>query len=720
MSQPPQPPTNQAKVKVFDSTMIVSGLLLLIALFAWTTWIHPYLNPPPPTPTPVPVTAQPPAPNPPVNTPTVNPAQPLPPGVAGPVLPAAPTGAPQHPDADLDAGAPAQDLEIETQGGRVKALISTVGGALRFYEIAEPKPLPDDEPRIVLLDALVRQPYAMMSLALREVKYRAPGANDWRTIPEFDRRTYRIVPVNGSNIETGSYHGATAKMVTLESRTPQFTVRRKFIFYEDFNGRQPDHVDTELQFIAAPNVNLEIEYKLRGPAGILPDGPKMEPVSHYSLNMGRVFTWHASQGAADVRKLTQAELIEFADRNSSENLTFGELNLWTGVQNRFFSAVLIPYDPRQDTAHPQLSYTFYAEPLRAEWLYQDPLNPRYGGGGDPNIRILESETGVIRGRLLSAAQPVSDQYGLYVGPSAYAQLRDYDAMLPVQPVGLAPGQTLELDQNIEYSSMRWIDMLSRALVWFLGNVNSMVGSYGLSLILLTVLVKLAMFPVSKKTIVSMEKQKLLQPYMLALKKLYEGKEDQASKQKFSQEMMALYRMNNANPLGSCLPMLVTIPIFLALYNAFWANYDMRHVGYLGFIRDLCEPDRIFPIYLDRIWNWLPHWFNLMPTLYVVLNYVQMALAPQVQADPTQQQMKVMTKFMPLMMFVFFYSMPSGLVLYFVASLVYGILENRLIRRYFYKPVPVEAPAHLKKLAEKMASESQAAAQASGLSLAARG
>jgi YidC/Oxa1 family membrane protein insertase len=293
-------------------------------------------------------------------------------------------------------------------------------------------------------------------------------------------------------------------------------------------------------------------------------------------------------------------------------------------------------------------------------------------------------------------------------------------MLPIQPAGLAPGQTLELDQNIEYSSWGWIDMLSRALVWFMGGIDSVFGSYGLSVILLTVLVKLCMFPISRKTVVSMEKMKLLQPYMAALKKLYEGKTDQASKQKMSQEMMALYRMNKASPFGSSGPMLVTIPVFLALYNAFWANYDMRHVGFLGFISDLCEPDRVFPIYLDHLWNWLPRWFNLMPALYLALNYAQLQLAPQVPTDPSQNQMKFMTRLMPLMMFMFFYNMPSGLVLYFVASMIYGIAENWLIRRYFYRPVPVEAPAHLKKMAEKMATDAKATAQSAGLSMAARG
>ncbi|HTL52589.1 MAG TPA: membrane protein insertase YidC [Planctomycetota bacterium] len=738
----PPPPPSSAKVKVFDSTMILSGFALMIGLFVWITWIGPYFAKKNAPPAPVPANLGTPSvatgpngqrlPGATPVVPTVPPVNPAVPGGVGPVLPnpagpvgpVAPAGvvAGGDPATDLDAGAARRQIDISTQSGRIQAVVSTAGGALRRYDIAEPRMLPGEDPRLTMLDALQREPYDRMSLAIAEVDYKLDAKDSWTAIGNFDQRVYRVVPVNGQDVDAQSgYQGRPAKIVTLETHTALFTLTRKFVFFETVNNEQPDHVDSEITFTAAATVpNLWIRYKLRGAAGILPDGPREEPVSRYSIGMGRAFTLTSVQGESTLRKQTQAELIKLEDAKDQGNLTSGELNLWTGIQNRFFSAILVPYEPAQDAAHPDQIFVFYADPIRPEWLYKDADNPRYGGGKNGQGHILETEVGVKRDRKLAGGVAQTDHYALYVGPSSQDRLKNYDRLLTVRPEGLAPGQGLELDRNIEYSGFHWLDMFARGLVWFLDMLQTGTGSFGLSVILLTVLVKLAMFPVSRNTVVAGEKQKLLQPYMAALKKLYEGKDDTVSKTKMQQEVMALYRMNKANPLASCLPMLVTIPVFLALYDSFYANYQMRHVGFLGFIGDLCEPDRVFPIYLDQVWSALPHWFNLLPVLYLGLTYLQMSMTPQpAQTDPNAPNMKYMTKLMPLMMFVFFYAMPSGLVLYFTASSAYGICENRIIRRFFYKPVPVEAPAHLKKMVEKMQAEQQAAAQSSGLGLAAQ-
>ncbi len=739
-----------------DLTMLMSALALALGIFAWYTWINPWIQkttaPPPVQQAPSLVTAPitsgssnggaTPTPGAPTNGSTGTAGSPGTPPVAGPAggpVVEGPAGGPAEPTAtdltaDLDAGAPQRDIPVEVQTGRIDAVVSTLGGALRSYNIAEPRPLPGDDPRLTLLDALERKSpddpnlYDRMSLSVSEVRYKFSAQDDWTIIPNFQLRTYRVVPFNGQAVEDGVYKGLPAKIVTLETRTPLFTLQRKFVFFRNQpdpkapgHPTQRDHLDSEISITSTAGKEMWVSYKMSGPAGILPDGPKSEPVSRYNLSMGRVFSMTETKGAFDTRKLTQADLLGYEKAKSTDNLTSGDLNLWTGVQDRFFCSVLIPYDPRQDPQHPDWQYTFYADPIHTNWLYHDPTGRNLRYGGDAKMPVLESETGVIRERSLENGKTATDAYALYVGPLWNSYLKHYDPLLTQKPAGLKADQTLELDQNIEYSRFSWLDYLSRGLVWFLDGLHWLTGSFGLSVILMTVMIKMLMFPLSKRTVVSMEKMKLLQPYMAALKKLYEGKDDQASKQKMSQEMMALYRMNKASPFGSCMPMFFTLWIFLALYDSFWANYSMRHVGFLGIIQDMCEPDHTFPIYLDHIASFMTHWFNLLPFLYLGLNYLQLAFAPQPgTADANAGQMKFVTKLMPLFMLYIFYSAPSGLVLYFDVSMAYGLAENFLIRKFLYKPTPVEAPAHLKKMVEKLAAEKRQTAQAGGLSVAAQG
>jgi len=213
---------------------------------------------------------------------------------------------------------------------------------------------------------------------------------------------------------------------------------------------------------------------------------------------------------------------------------------------------------------------------------------------------------------------------------------------------VAPGLRLVVDYG-------WLYMLAAPLFWILKWIHGLVGNWGWSIILLTVLIKLVFYPLNAKAGRSMAQMKVLTPKMEKLKQLY-GED----RQKLNQAMMELYRTAKINPLGGCLPIVVQIPVFIALYWVLLASIELRHAPWLGWIQDLSAPDPYF----------------ILPVIYAVSMFVQTRLNPQ-PADPVQAKVMLM---MPIMFSVFFLFFPSGLVLYWVVQNLLSIVQQWHINR----------------------------------------
>ena len=184
---------------------------------------------------------------------------------------------------------------------------------------------------------------------------------------------------------------------------------------------------------------------------------------------------------------------------------------------------------------------------------------------------------------------------------------------------------------------------------------------------LTILIKLVFYPLNAKAGRSMAQMKVLAPKMEKLKQLYGD-----DKQKMNQAMMELYRTEKINPLGGCLPILVQIPVFIALYWVLLASIELRHAPWLGWIQDLSAPDPYF----------------VLPVIYAISMFVQTKLNPQ-PADPVQAQVMLI---MPIMFSVFFLFFPSGLVLYWVVQNLIGIVQQWHINRTLEARGEGESPA----------------------------
>jgi protein translocase subunit yidC len=231
---------------------------------------------------------------------------------------------------------------------------------------------------------------------------------------------------------------------------------------------------------------------------------------------------------------------------------------------------------------------------------------------------------------------------LWVGPKLQEQM-----------AAVAPS----LDLVVDYG---WLWFIAKPLHWLLSTIQTFVGNWGLAIIMLTFIVRGAMYPLTKAQYTSMAKMRMLQP------KLQEMKERIGDdRQRMSQEMMELYKREKVNPLGGCLPLVLQMPIFIALYWALMESVELRHAPFFGWIQDLSAQDP----------------FYVLPLLMGASMFLIQKMSPTTVTDPMQQ--KIMT-FMPVVFTFFFLFFPSGLVLYWLVSNVVTLLQQTLIYKSLEK------------------------------------
>ena len=226
---------------------------------------------------------------------------------------------------------------------------------------------------------------------------------------------------------------------------------------------------------------------------------------------------------------------------------------------------------------------------------------------------------------------------LYSGPQESAVLEQ-----------TAPGLDLVKDYG-------WLTIIAKPIFWLMTQIHNILGNWGWTIIVLTMLIKLAFFPLSAASYRSMAKMKMVTPKMTDIRERFKG-----DPQKMNQAMMALYKTEKINPLGGCLPIVVQIPVFISLYWVLLASVEMRNAPWLGWIQDLASPDPYF----------------ILPVLMAVSMFVQTKLNPK---PPDPMQAKVMM-FMPIIFSVMFFFFPSGLVLYWVVNNVLSIAQQWVITK----------------------------------------
>ncbi|SDO33878.1 membrane protein insertase YidC [Vreelandella arcis] len=240
-------------------------------------------------------------------------------------------------------------------------------------------------------------------------------------------------------------------------------------------------------------------------------------------------------------------------------------------------------------------------------------------------------------RDMAAEEEATLSATLYMGPKIQDHLEE-----------VAPNLRLTVDYG-------WLWFLANPLFWLLDKIHDIVGNWGWSIVLLTVLVKTVLFPLSAKAYKSMARMRKLGPEMQRLKEMYGD-----DRQKMSQEMMKFYQKEKINPLGGCLPILVQMPVFIALYWMLLESVELRHAPFIFWIQDLSVKDPYF----------------ILPILMGVSMFVQQQLNP---TPPDPMQAKIM-KMLPIIFTFFFLWFPAGLVIYWVVNNIISVAQQYFITR----------------------------------------
>jgi len=291
---------------------------------------------------------------------------------------------------------------------------------------------------------------------------------------------------------------------------------------------------------------------------------------------------------------------------------------WSGYSNKYFLMILSP----QDSAAKQIQVGA-------------------GEGFVENRFISPAFT-------LAAGEQTSFKYVSFFGP------KEYDLL---QSVGH------QFERAIDYGFFR---ILAHPLMVVLKFFYGFIGNYGIAIILLTICIKIIFWPLTQKSYTSMKGMQNLQPEMQKLREKYAN-----DKQRLNQEMMAFYKENRVNPLGGCLPMLIQIPVFFALYRVLLGSIELRHAPFMLWITDLSGPDTLFTSLFG-----LPFTLGPLPLIMGFTMYLQQKMTPT-NMDPNQAKLMTM---MPVVFTFLFLSFPSGLVLYWLTNNLLTILQQYLIRR----------------------------------------
>ncbi len=361
----------------------------------------------------------------------------------------------------------------------------------------------------------------------------------------------------------------------------------------------------------------------------------------------------------------QNKLLGCIERQPHTIYTAGRSNVfWGGVQNQFFSIVMIPDQPAYEIVSRRFDLP---PPTSAELEIDHKLN----------LKPVGHQTALVyEGITIPAGETFERTFQIFAGPKEYTLLSS---------ISMKEKNGLDLVMNFS----GFMGFFAKPLLLSMNALHGMTGmGYGLAIVVITVIIRLVFWPLTTASTRSMKRMAKLQPQMKAIQEKY--KDDPAKAQKKVLEFM---KENKVNPMGSCLPMLLQLPVFFGFYSMLQSAIELRGAHFL-WIADLSRPDTLFYIPgLD-----MP--FNLMPLIMGATMLYQAQLTPVSPGmDPTQQKMM---RYMPLLFMVFLYNMSSGLTLYWSVSNVLSIVQTKMTRLNDEKTdpkggaTPALAPGPVKK------------------------
>jgi YidC/Oxa1 family membrane protein insertase len=328
------------------------------------------------------------------------------------------------------------------------------------------------------------------------------------------------------------------------------------------------------------------------------------------------------------------EEYDYEDIQDDGVIRYDTTGGWLGFTDKYWMVGLIPDQ---------------SLPMEARFSHGDPTRDRYGG------------TFIAPARDVAPGETTEATTRVFAGAKEVELIDGYAEQFGVENFDLA----------IDFG---WFYFLTKPFFYALTYINALVGNFGVAILIFTVAIKLVFFPLANKSYRAMSKMKALQPEMMQLKERFSD-----DKQRMQQELMALYKREKVNPASGCLPILIQIPVFFALYKVLFVTIEMRHAPFVGWIQDLSVKD---PTSLFNLFGLLPYdvpdflTIGVLPLIMGVTMYLQMKMNPP-PTDPMQQKIFMALPFIFTVMLAQF---PAGLVLYWTWNNLLSILQQYVIMR----------------------------------------
>ncbi|MBT3310834.1 MAG: membrane protein insertase YidC [Desulfobacteraceae bacterium] len=299
---------------------------------------------------------------------------------------------------------------------------------------------------------------------------------------------------------------------------------------------------------------------------------------------------------------------------------------WVAIQDRYFISSIIPENIVDATMK-----TFPANDKLIENQY------------------IQSVMGLVPG------ESQRFTYNIYIGPASVQTLKTLNC---------------DLDKAVNFG---WFDLLAKPCLWLMNFLYSIIPNFGIVIIILTIIIKIVLWPLGNKGYKSMNEMKKLQPLMAEIREKHKE-----NKQKMNEEIMSLYKTYKINPLGGCLPMVAQIPIFIAFYRMLFGAIELRHAPFFLWINDLSAPDRLFNFDITIPFMEPPFGIPVLTIVMGATMFLQQKMQPP-PGDPAQAKMMML---MPLFFTFIFINFSSGLVLYWLVNNVLGIMQQYYISKKF--------------------------------------
>jgi len=569
------------------------------------------------------------------------------------------------------------EVSVTPRGGAVQRLSLARD---RFFKTVADRgeKNPDKRQAMDLVEASA--PFAAFLIPELHVKF--AGAED-ASVVDLSRVVWQI-----DRAKSGPTEVALSVEVHKADGTPAIRVVRRYALRPRGAARQDASPATDgpgaasadyeigmsLEFAALADEVERVDYVLGGPAALAREDSRSD------LRAAAAGAW--TDKGVEVQSVAGNKLEEKkqgeADAGPSKRSLAGPKVAWAGEAEKYFAVLMIPQKPSREG-----TFAAGAEAFRYEVTEFDAPVPLAG------VRL------VVREQPISRPEGLRHEYVIFAGPKDPKVLEAYAAIgLP----GLIAGQC----------PIPGISEISRVMVLVLDAFHGLVRNYGLAIIMLVVVLRVVMHPVTRWSQKSMSKMQMIGPKMEELRKKHGDKKEQ-----LNQEMMKLYREEGINPVTGCLPMFLQMPIWIGLYGALQVAINLRHAAFLPadwvnwmpwrtiFLQDLAQPDSLVlwntPFFLPGrdipLLGWLINSiqnmmgggitsFNLLPLLMAFTMYLQQRFTPAPSTGPQANQQKQMMVFMTAFLLVVLYSAPAGLCLYILTSSLLGFLEQRHLKKKF--------------------------------------